>query len=52
VTTYAKGKITSQGQPSDDVLYIQKGSIKISVVSRTGKEAVGAMLGPSSGRVR
>src|SRR6186713_1078770 len=27
-------------------MYIQKGSIKISVLSRTGKEAVVAMLGP------
>jgi CRP-like cAMP-binding protein len=47
VTTYPKGKIVfSQGQPSDAVMYIQKGSIKISVLSRTGKEAVVAMLGP------
>src|ERR1041384_8765799 len=27
-------------------MYIQKGSIKISVLSRTGKEAVVSMLGP------
>jgi CRP-like cAMP-binding protein len=47
VATYPKGKIVfSQGQPSDAVMYIQKGSIKISVLSRTGKEAVVAMLGP------
>ena len=47
VATYAKGKIVfSQGQPSNAVMYIQKGGIKISVVSRTGKEAVVAMLGP------
>ncbi len=47
VATYSKGKIVfSQGQPSDAVLYIQKGGIKISVLSRTGKEAVVAMLGP------
>jgi CRP-like cAMP-binding protein len=47
VTTYPKGQIVfSQGQPSDAVMYIQKGSIKISVLSRTGKEAVVAMLGP------
>jgi len=45
--SYTKGKIVfSQGQPSDAVMYIQKGSIKISVLSRTGKEAVVAMLGP------
>ena len=47
VATYQKGKIIfSQGQPSDTVLYLQKGGIKISVLSRTGKEAVVAMLGP------
>jgi CRP/FNR family transcriptional regulator, cyclic AMP receptor protein len=47
VATYPKGKVIfSQGQPSDTVIYIQKGGIKISVLSRTGKEAVVAMLGP------
>ena len=45
--TYPKGRVVfSQGQPSDAVMYIQKGGIKISVLSRTGKEAVVAMLGP------
>jgi CRP-like cAMP-binding protein len=47
VVSYAKGKVVfSQGQPSDAVMYIQKGSIKMSVLSRNGKEAVVAMLGP------
>jgi CRP/FNR family cyclic AMP-dependent transcriptional regulator len=47
VATYENGQtVFSQGQPSDAVMYIQKGGIKISVVSRTGKEAVVAMLGP------
>jgi CRP-like cAMP-binding protein len=47
VVSYPKGKVVfSQGQPSDAVLYLQKGSIKISVLSRTGKEAVVALLGP------
>jgi len=47
VVSYPKGKIVfSQGQPSDAVLNIQNGGIKISVLSRTGKEAVVAMLGP------
>ena len=45
--SYSKGKVVfSQGQLSDAVLYIQKGGIKISVLSRRGKEAVVAMLGP------
>jgi CRP-like cAMP-binding protein len=47
VATYQKGKVVfSQGQPSDTVMYVQKGGIKISVLSRNGKEAVVAMLGP------
>jgi CRP/FNR family transcriptional regulator, cyclic AMP receptor protein len=47
VVSYQRGKtVFSQGQPSDTVMYIQKGAIKISVLSRTGKEAVVAMLGP------
>ncbi|MGE3843773.1 MAG: Crp/Fnr family transcriptional regulator, partial [Vicinamibacterales bacterium] len=36
----------SQGQPRATVMYIQKGGVKFSVLSRTGKEAVVAMLGP------
>ena len=47
VVSYPPGTVVfSQGQPSDTVMYIQQGSIKISVLSRTGKEAVVAMLGP------
>jgi CRP/FNR family cyclic AMP-dependent transcriptional regulator len=37
--------IFSQGDPADHVFYIQQGSIKLSVLSRTGKEAVVAVLG-------
>jgi hypothetical protein len=37
VATYQNERtVFSQGQPSDAVMYIQKGAIKISVVSRTG----------------
>ena len=39
-------KIYSQGDPTDNVLYIQKGGIKLSVVNEVGREAVVAMLGP------
>ena len=35
-----------QGDPSESVLYIQKGAVKLSVRSKTGREAVVAMLGP------
>ena len=38
--------IFTQGDPCESVLYIQKGGVKISVVSKTGREAVVAMLGP------
>jgi CRP-like cAMP-binding protein len=33
-------------EPCDSVLYIQKGCVKLSVRSKTGREAVVAMLGP------
>ena len=47
VATYPKGKVVfSQGQPSNSVMYIRKGGVKLSVLSRAGKEAVVAMLGP------
>ena len=36
--------IIAQGDPADAVFYIQRGKVKISVVSEQGKEAVVAML--------
>jgi CRP/FNR family transcriptional regulator, cyclic AMP receptor protein len=36
--------IYTQGEPADSVLYIQKGNVKLSVVSRGGKEAIVGML--------
>jgi CRP/FNR family transcriptional regulator, cyclic AMP receptor protein len=38
-------KAYSQGDPATTVLYIQRGSVKLSVVNEVGKEAVVAMLG-------
>jgi CRP-like cAMP-binding protein len=38
--------IFSQGDVCDSVMYIQKGGVKLSVHSKTGREAVVAMLGP------
>jgi CRP-like cAMP-binding protein len=38
--------IFAQGSPADDLFYIQKGRVKLSVVSKQGKEAVIAILGP------
>jgi CRP/FNR family transcriptional regulator, cyclic AMP receptor protein len=47
IVEYRKSeKIYSQGESTNDVLYIQKGGIKLSVVNEVGKEAVVAMLGP------
>jgi CRP/FNR family cyclic AMP-dependent transcriptional regulator len=37
--------VFSQGDPADAVFYIQKGKVKITVVSEQGKEAVVAFLG-------
>src|SRR5579871_2120171 len=41
-----KETIFSQGEVCGSVLYIQRGGVKLSVVSKTGKEAVVAILGP------
>jgi CRP/FNR family transcriptional regulator, cyclic AMP receptor protein len=41
-----KDTIFSQGDVCKEVMYIQKGQVKLSVVSNTGKEAVVAMLKP------
>jgi CRP/FNR family cyclic AMP-dependent transcriptional regulator len=40
-----KQAIFSQGDPADAVFYVQKGRVKLSVVSKQGKEAVVALLG-------
>jgi CRP/FNR family transcriptional regulator, cyclic AMP receptor protein len=47
IVPYLRGEaIFKQGDPCDHVLYIQKGGVKLSVLSKTGREAVVAMLGP------
>jgi CRP/FNR family transcriptional regulator, cyclic AMP receptor protein len=47
VVEYARGEsIFAQGDACKDVLYIQSGGVKLSVLSRSGREAVVAMLGP------
>lgn len=44
---YSRGApIFVQGDPCTSVMYIQKGSIKLSVRSNTGREAIVAVLGP------
>src|SRR6476620_8436011 len=48
VHDYRKDKIVfRQGDPADAVFYIQKGKIKLTVVSERGKEAVVGILEPS-----
>jgi CRP/FNR family cyclic AMP-dependent transcriptional regulator len=45
VVKYASGQVIfAQGDPCDGVLYIQTGSVKLSVLSKTGREAVVGML--------
>jgi CRP-like cAMP-binding protein len=41
-----KETVFSQGEPAKNVLYIQEGGVKLTVVNETGKEAVVAILGP------
>ena len=47
LSKYRRNKVIfSQGELADAVFYIQKGQVKITVVSEQGKEAVVAVLGP------
>ena len=44
--TYHKDQIVfSQGDPADSVFFVQKGTLRVTVVSEQGKEAVVAILG-------
>src|SRR5580700_7524082 len=48
ISDYRKNKIVfRQGDPADAVFYIQKGKIKLTVVSERGKEAVVGILEPN-----
>jgi CRP/FNR family transcriptional regulator, cyclic AMP receptor protein len=42
----AKQTLFTQGDPAKNVLYIQEGGVKLSVVNEAGKEAVVSILGP------
>ena len=47
IVDYRRGEsIFTQGEACKHVWYIQAGGVKLSVLSKTGKEAVVAMLGP------
>ncbi len=39
-------KVFSQGDPADSIFYVEKGRVKLMVVSKDGKEAVIAILAP------
>jgi CRP/FNR family transcriptional regulator, cyclic AMP receptor protein len=42
----ANDRLFAQGDVADTIYYIQQGGVKLSVVSRAGREAVVGMLGP------
>jgi CRP-like cAMP-binding protein len=47
IVEYRRGEVIfAQGDPCEHVLYIQKGGVKLSVLSKAGRQAVVAMLGP------
>jgi CRP/FNR family transcriptional regulator, cyclic AMP receptor protein len=47
VSKYQENQIVySQGDPADSVLYIHKGKVKLTVISKRGKEAIVAIRGP------
>ena len=47
IVKYREGEVLfAQGDACDDVRYLQKGAVKLSVLSHLGKEAVVAMLTP------
>ena len=47
VSTYPKGQILyAQGDPTNSVFYIHRGKVKVTVVSKRGREAVVAIRGP------
>ena len=47
IARYGRGEsIFAQGDLCDHVMYIQSGGVKLSVLSKNGREAVVAMLGP------
>jgi CRP-like cAMP-binding protein len=47
IVDYRRAEVVfSQGDACDSVMYIQSGGVKLSVLSKTGREAIVAMLGP------
>ena len=49
ITEYRKNQIIfAQGSPADAVFYIQKGSVKLTVIAKSGKQAIVATLARGS----
>ncbi len=47
ISTHSKKDVIfAQGDDADSVFYIRKGKVKVAIVSKQGKEAVIALLGP------
>jgi CRP-like cAMP-binding protein len=47
LSKYKENRVVyAQGDPADSVLYIHKGRVKVTVISKLGKEAVVAIRGP------
>ena len=47
IVRFRRGEVIyAQGDPCESVMYIQSGGVKLSVLSKTGRAAVIAMLGP------
>ena len=42
--------IFAQGGPCGEVMYLQQGTVKLAVLSHTGKEAIVSVLGPGDSR--
>jgi CRP-like cAMP-binding protein len=48
IVEYQRGEtVFSQGDPCEHVMYIQKGGVRISAHSKTGRDVVVALLGPT-----
>src|SRR3984893_15981472 len=48
ISSYGKEqKVFAQGDAADAVFYVQKGRVKLTVVSKQGKEVIVAILGPA-----
>jgi CRP-like cAMP-binding protein len=47
ISSYRKNQVIfAQGAPADAVFYLERGQVKLTVVSKGGKAAIVAMLGP------